>query len=162
MAPVTIFAIAAAAGTGISAIASYSAYQQQAKVAESNADAASAAARAEEQRLRRDRARRMGSIRAAYGAAGVQATGTPLEVLGDQAMEAELDALAVRYGGAVRSRNFENQADSNRSSAIGSLIGGAAGVGTSLLGSAQAGAFKKSPGTSSDFYVPEAQHGSLY
>ena len=144
-----IAAITSAVGGGISAIAGYTAGMRDSDRAEKNAASVQLAANAEEERLRRDRVRRMGAIRAAYGAAGVQMTGTPLEVLGDQAMEAELDALTVRHGGRVQAESFEDQADESRNKAIGSLIGGTFEVGTSLLGSAEKGAFKKKPSAQS-------------
>lgn len=136
-----IAAVVSAVGTGISAIGAYSAAQFQADQADRNARAVMAANRVEEERLRRDRTRRMGAIRAAYGAAGVQNTGTPLEVLGDQAMEAELDALSTRYNGASQAANLRSSASSYRSGATGSLISGGFGVGSSLLNSAAIGSF---------------------
>lgn len=70
-------------------------------LAERNAAAAEQQAAAEEMRLRRDRARRLGLTRAGFGAAGVQLAGTPLDVLADEAAEAEEEALLVRFRGRV-------------------------------------------------------------
>lgn len=125
-------------------------------LAERNAQAAIQQAAAEEVRLRRDRGRRIESTRAAFGAAGVQVQGSPLEVLADEAMEAEEDALLVRFGGEQEAQRVrlagdilarrelqialgvettgQNRAASLRAQGTASLISGFAGAaGTALL-----------------------------
>ena len=69
------------------------------QLAERNALAAIQQAEAEEVRLRRDRERRISSTRAAFGASGGQFQGTALDVIADEVMEAEEDALLIRFGG---------------------------------------------------------------
>ena len=55
----------------------------------------------EEKRLENKRMR--GSIRAAYGASGLEMSGSPLDVLEDTAVEQELDVQRVEHEGRVRS-----------------------------------------------------------
>jgi len=118
-----------AAGAGSAALGGVMAFQQgqyQAKVAEQNAKyqasvaqqnaafytalgeqnakTAEATAAAEETRMRRDRARRLAASAAKFGASGVQLTGSPLEVLANEASENEEAALLVRYGGQVEAQ----------------------------------------------------------
>lgn len=124
-------------------------------LAERNAQAAIDRAAAEEVRLRRDRDRRIESTRATFGASGVQIQGSPLEVLADEAMEAEEDALLIRFGGervaeqarltgAILARrelqtalgvetSGQLRADALRASGTASLIGGFGQAGRSLL-----------------------------
>lgn len=81
-----------------------------ARVAERNAVIARQQAGAAEAAHRRDVSRRMGSIRAGFGASGVTLEGTPLEVLEDSAAMAELDALNIRYQGELRAIGFKDEA----------------------------------------------------
>lgn len=125
------------------------------RLAERNAQAAIQQAGAVETRLRRDRDRRIESTRAAFGASGVQFQGSPLEVIADEALEAEEDALLIRFGGvqaaqqarlagAILARREEQEAlgfattgqvraDALRASGTASLIGGFGKAGQSLL-----------------------------
>ncbi len=123
---------------GAAVVGGLAAFQQsrfQAAVASANAKAAKQQAQAEEIRLRRDRVRRIAATRAAFGAAGVALAGTPLDVLAEQALEAEEDALLTRFGGRVRARAFRFQAGAARAGAGGALLGGALAATGTLLGS---------------------------
>lgn len=82
-----------------------------AALGERNAQAELQRAEAEEVRFRRDRQRRSAATRAAFGAAGVQVEGTPLEVLADQAAEAEEDALLIRLGGLTAAQRARLRGD---------------------------------------------------
>lgn len=104
-----------------------------AEVARANAQAARQQAAAEEIRVRRERVRRIGATRAAFGAAGVTLEGSPLDVLAEQALEAEEDALLVRFGGRVRARQFGLEATLAQQAGTAGLFGGlAGGLGTIL------------------------------
>lgn len=139
--------------TGISAVAGFAQNLRQADAEEANADYAREAAKAEEQRLRRDRSRRIGATAAAFGAAGVTFQGTPMDVLADEAALAEEDALLVRAGGELREREFRIGADRARSKAVGSLLGGAISIaGTSLLADSGSGTTTAAP--TSDASLP--------
>lgn len=117
----------------LSGIAGYQQAQFQSAVARANAQAARQQAEAEEVRLRREFVRRQAATRAAFGAAGVGLAGTPLDVLAEQAMIAEEDALLVRYGGRMQAREARLEASLFGRQATGSLLGGfASGLGTVL------------------------------
>lgn len=79
--------------------------------------------------------RRMSSIRAQYGAAGIDLAGSPLEVLQDSAIEGALDVSRTRYKGELRAIEQTDNAQLSRMeasnartagtiSAVGSLFGG--------------------------------------
>lgn len=53
---------------------------------------------------RRENRRVLSSIRATYGASGLELAGSPLDVLEDTAVEQELDAQRVSYEGRIRGR----------------------------------------------------------
>ncbi|MBR0660213.1 hypothetical protein [Neoroseomonas oryzicola] len=124
--PQAIPVIVMVAATAASAYASYSQGQQQAQASRQNAQAARVnaavaqtqaefnARRAERQaaetrdqaqydeaRARERAAFLLSDQRARLGAAGVDLTGSPIEVLGFQAGQSELDALAIRRRGAT-------------------------------------------------------------
>lgn len=113
MAPAAAIAALAvtAVGTGLSIAGSL----QQ-------ADAEKDAASAEAQQIKRDRMRRIGAARAKFGAAGVRIEGTPLDVLGDLAAEAELDRQLALYGGRLRSGEARQQAVATGIKGAGSLL----------------------------------------
>lgn len=64
-----------------------------------------------ERRLRVQQRKRIGDIRAGYGASGLQIAGSPLAVLQESVANAELDALTVRYEGELRARDQEQQGE---------------------------------------------------
>lgn len=53
---------------------------------------------------RRENRRTLSTIRAAYGASGLDLAGSPLDVLEDSALELELDASRISYEGRARNR----------------------------------------------------------
>ena len=76
-------------------------------VADANAAQARNAAAIEEDTSRFRTGRLMATQRANYAASGLSFEGSPLEVMGDTAAQAELDALRIRYGGEVQARAEE-------------------------------------------------------
>jgi len=96
-----------------------------------------------EERLRRDRERRLGALRAAIGGRGVQLTGSPLAILADQAAEAEEEALLVRFQGVQRAQAIQYgasyEASLAKSQGLAQGILGFGSAATSLLGGLQAG-----------------------
>jgi hypothetical protein len=94
----------AASGAGVSALDSFSKWQQakfDEDVADANVGIVRENAAIEEERVRRDRIRKIGAAEAAFGAAGVDLMGTPLDVLADLTVQKELDALNVRRKGQL-------------------------------------------------------------
>lgn len=103
--------------TGLSAVGSLAQGNQQAAAAEYNAEvsraegqAAEAAAGLEETQFRRKADKLFSNQRALYGTSGIATEGSPLEVMADTAAKAELDALAIRYGGQVAKSRAYSQA----------------------------------------------------
>lgn len=101
-----------------------------AAVARNNALQAQYSAQYEEERSRDEARRRLSSQFASRS--GITPDGAPLEVLGAAAAEAELDAQAIRYGGASRARAAQQQGDAivarQRSAAGKAVLGGATGA----------------------------------
>ncbi len=122
-------------------IAGRQAAQFQAGIARQNAVAIVQQAQAREVRLRREQRRRIGLTRASFGAAGVQLPGTPLDVLAEQALEAEEDAQLIRFGGRVRAREQLIRASVFEAQGRGSILGGFSAAGGTFLRAQQAGAF---------------------
>lgn len=88
--------------------------QYNAQRDEQNAILAEQQAAANEQRFRVLALKNQGSITAAYGASGVAATGSVLDVLGESAANAELDALTIRHNGQIKATNLRNDAAMER------------------------------------------------
>jgi hypothetical protein len=152
-------AVVAAVSTVVSAYAAYSQGQQQAAGLRANAQATRAQSdlnarqlnlRADQQRAaaeyeeerQRERTRFMlAEQRARTGAAGIEMEGSPLEVLGFSAQQAELDALAIRQRGRVQVADTLLAAGQQRvSGQQGSMLDewraqGAADAGTAKAGS---------------------------
>lgn len=98
-------------------------------MAKRNATLARQQGRVAEADFRRQARRRLGAARAAYGASGVDMTGSPLDVLGDEAAFAEQQALLIRYGmrGAVQGERLAGRVAGvqARNNAIGTGLSGA-------------------------------------
>jgi len=94
--------------------ASYQAYEYNAKVAENEAVMARQAADIEEKRFRRRVQAMLGSTRAATAGSGLLLEGSAMEVLGENAAQSELDALAIRYAGTVGEVRARAQAATER------------------------------------------------
>lgn len=125
------------AGTAISAggaiasgVAQRQSAQFQAAVAKQNASLARQRAALDEDRVRRQDRRLLGTIKA-RGAA--QAGDFPLDLIADAASEIELDALLTRFGGELGSRDALNRAAAARASGQAALAGGIISAGGSLL-----------------------------
>lgn len=113
------------AGTAVSAVSAVSqgmaanaqaqsqanAAQYNATIAEQNASSALAAASANEDAQRRKTAGEMGRLRAGLAENGIGLdSGTATDLTEQSAMNAELDALNIRYGGQQQARAYKTQA----------------------------------------------------
>ena len=87
----------------------------------------------------------IGAGRAGYGASGVTADGSALDVLGASAANAALDAITIRNQGDIRATAYRNQATldtfagnnarvAGQISAVGSLLGAGSSMAGSTLG----------------------------
>jgi hypothetical protein len=111
----------------------------QEELADRNAVAARRQAELDEVRTRRSQRRVAGRTTAQFGAAGITLMGTPLEVLADQALEQEENAMLVRFGGdiaAQRSRAKSEVYAFRRRGLLATTAGG--GMGTLLGGISKA------------------------
>ena len=103
-------------------------------VANQNAEQAIAQAAEEERRTRVIARKQIGAARAAYGASGVSLEGSPLDVLGEMAATAEMDALTVRHAGRVRAAGYMNEARLDKFRAKTARTGAYFGASGALLG----------------------------
>jgi len=143
--------VLSAIGTGASAIGQIKAGEDTKAMGEYNQEVAAQEAKAARQKaaydidLQRDKANRLMSMqRAAYAKAGVDFTqsGTPLDVLLQQAKDAEMDSLAIGYSGdiavnkAINRGNIyglqgEQAASAGKVGAIGTIFKGIGNLGYS-------------------------------
>jgi hypothetical protein len=122
-------ALVGAVSTAVAAGGSIAAGVQQQQTAKADAKEATQVAAYDEAQSR-DRAKRLlGAQRAAYAKAGVDMSGTPLDVTADTAAQQEIDALAIRWGGQQRAAGFRAQGQQ-------SLIEGVSSAGSSILSGA--------------------------
>ena len=136
----TIAAVTSAASAGMAAYGGYKQGEQMAStqkwnasVARANAAAAKEKAAAEEAQTRERYGRVMATQRTLYGASGVDMGGTPLLVMEEQAKQAEIDALTIRYGGNLLSTRNLNEAESLTQQAGATQSAAGIGVGSTLL-----------------------------
>lgn len=101
-----------------------------------NAELARQRAQEDERQFRLNFRRDTGRNVAAIGASGVKMEGSPLEVLQDNAVMAEEDALRIRRGGQAEYESYLRQARAYRQG--GAAAGRAAGIGAAatVLGGA--------------------------
>jgi hypothetical protein len=116
--------------------AASAAAEEDARMQTKNADLSREQAGEEEKRQRILNTKRLGSMRAAYGASGLSLEGSPEDVLVDSAKNAELDALSIRHAGELKARGFNDESirarnkaatyrDNAYFGAAGTLLGGA-------------------------------------
>lgn len=128
----------AAAGTIVQGQASSDMADYNARVSENEAVAAKQQAAYEEERQRERAARLRSSTRAAVAKSGLDLEGSPLTVMEDTAVNAEMDALAVRYSGSVADARARSQAGLDRMQGAAARTGSYFSAGASLLNGASA------------------------
>ena len=118
-----------AAGTAVSAAGAIQSSQAQAAAFEYQGEIARRQAEYAEARYRERSQRLLSSQRTAIAKSGVTIEGTPLEVMTKTAEDAELDALAIRYGGITAQQAARFEAGSARTAgryrAVSNLLTGA-------------------------------------
>ena len=133
MEPATAALLISAVGTIGSTVAGISQARGQARAAELEGQMARDKAQIEERQYRSRAATILGKQEAIIGASGVDpSTGTPLEVMMDQARKAEEEALTIRYGGELEEYSARTRARQARGQIPG-IIAGGIGQGGSLL-----------------------------
>lgn len=139
-----------AAGAGVSAYASYEQGQTAKKVSKRNAEAMERSAKNEElesrEQSRRERVhnrRSQARQRAMIAKSGVIETGSPLEVMAEDAGRLELRVLDQRRTSRMQQESMKSGASLERFSGRQAARAGSIQAGASLLqGFGQAGAFK--------------------
>lgn len=126
-------AAVAAAGAVMGGIQASNAAKANAQAAEFEADAAEDAARQREDAHRRMFARFQATQRTGYAASGVTMEGSPLDVMTDSAIEAELDALNIRHQGDAEATALKWQSRLYRSQGKQAMTAGVMRAGTTLL-----------------------------
>ena len=139
-----------AIGTGMGIVGSISQaqtqaaiYEQNAKLAERKGEAERIAGKEKTRQLSVQQRKAVGAQVAAYGGAGVDLTGSPLDVMADTYANYERDIQTTGYNADVARRTGQAQADiyrwgASRASATGYMNAGTTlltSVGQSLLGS---------------------------
>ena len=111
--------------------AAYQAQQNSAKIAKQQAQL-------EERKQRRQLLLQYGSARAQFAAAGVNLDGSVSDVLDDLTTEGELNALSIRYQGAVRAHEARTRARlgllNTGFQALGQAVGSAGSFGSGESG----------------------------
>jgi hypothetical protein len=146
-----VSAIAAVASAVIGATGAVISADSQRKAANYNADRAEQNAKAAEEkaaydeRMHRESVRKILSAqRALYGDSGLSMEGSPLLVMEDSTKQAELDALAIRYGGDINAAQQRSSANLLRMQGANAQTAGYITAGTTLLSGAKAaGAYFK-------------------
>lgn len=103
-----------------------------ASIARYNANVSQQAGQIEEDRVRRDSRRRIGRIRAAIGASGLDG-GSADDLLADSMYQAELDALMTRFNYNNQAKGFAMQASMYNSAAGDAMTAGYIGAASALL-----------------------------
>lgn len=133
-------AVASTAVGTVSAIqqgnAAKNAAEYNAKVAENNAIAARQQADYEERMTLQKRDRLLSAQRVATAASGLDLEGSPLALMEDTAVEAELDALNIRRSGTVAEARSRSQAAADRMEGQARQQAGYMSAGASLLNGA--------------------------
>lgn len=137
MAVMTIVSLAFSAMSAISqGRQQKNAADYNAAVANNNAIAARQQAAANAQAQARESRRRIGTARAGYGASGVALEGSPLDIIEQSAMEAELDRQNILYAGDLKAQGYESTATLERSKGKNAMSSAYFKAGSSLLSSA--------------------------
>ena len=137
-------AVSAIIGLVIAAVQAYAAYEQgqaqqevydyNAKVARQQAESAKQAATLQAEADRERSRRIIGRQRSLYGVAGVEVdAGSPLLIKADSARQAELNAQAIEWQGAVQAQNFMQESVLDRFMGRAAARAGTFGAGSTLL-----------------------------
>lgn len=129
------------AGTGLSAFGQYQAGEEASAVAKYNqqvkqreAQAAEQQAMIQSRKQAQAAARKMSELRAGLGASGVvTTTGTPLEILGEQARQSELENLEIGYEGTQEAAKLRAEGKMIRREGRSARRAARIGAGTTLL-----------------------------
>lgn len=124
-------AVMTAVATGIQVVgalqqasAASKADKYNAAVATQNAQIAKDQADMQLRQQQTDSYRKLGAIKAGYGASGVTSDGSPMDILADSYTQSELDASTIVYNGKVRAAGYTNSANLDRAAASNATTAG--------------------------------------
>ena len=100
------------------------AFSYNSRISTYNAEVTEQQGEIAETQVRQDSRRRIGSIRANVGASGLSLEGSPEDVLGESAYNAEINALNTRYNFGVKATEHRMQAGLQKTRARSTRIGG--------------------------------------
>ena len=130
--------IASAAMQAVGSIAqgnaANAAAQANATALSNQAEAELRASGAREEQQRRQNRQFLGAQRAALAQAGIGVDGSAYDIARQSAINAELDALNIRYEGQLRSKNLRDQATITRFEGKQAKTAGYLGAGAAILG----------------------------
>ena len=137
----------AAAATVVSTVGAISSAKAQSDAMNYNADLARKNATIADQqsaeamrRNEQDTYRKLGALRAGYGASGVGTDGSPMDVLADSYTNAALDAENTKYQYKLKSIGYQNDANLDSANADNAMKSGYVNAASrALLGAAQTG-----------------------
>lgn len=104
-----------------------------AAVATQNAQIAKDQAAANLSQQQTDAYRKLGAIKAGYGASGIGTSGSPMDVLADSFTQSELDANTIIYNGKIKAAGYTNTANLDNASAANARSAGYTNAASSLL-----------------------------
>jgi hypothetical protein len=114
--------------------------QYNAEIAKRNEQLALQSTASQIEDKQREQRRQIGSIRAAYGASGLELAGSPLDVLEDTATEQQYDLAKVEHTGRMKAlgykdqqNQFEAQASNELAAAPIAALGSIFSAGSSLM-----------------------------
>jgi hypothetical protein len=138
--PITLALIGVVGSTAMNAIGSIAqgnaanaAAQANANALTQQAEAESRAANAREEAQRRQNRQFLGAQRAALAQAGIGLNGSAYDVARQSAINAELDALNIRYEGQLAAKGLRDQATIQRFEGRQAKTAGYLGAGAALL-----------------------------
>ncbi len=162
--PVSWGYVAAYLAAGTAVASGYQQNQQakgEADLANANAETAAQQANAAEETQRRRNRSILARQRAAIAESGIGFGGSAERLQQDSAVQAELDALSVRYEGRLRGLGFQNEARFARSRGRAAVTSGWLSAAGSLLGGmSDATALRAAGGGSSRGLFPKFQQGT--
>lgn len=104
-----------------------------ASVARQNAKIAEDQGKADLARQQTDAYRKLGAIKAGYGASGITQAGSPMDVLADSFTESQLDANTIIYNSKIKAAGYTNTANLDDASAKNARAAGRTNAASSLL-----------------------------
>jgi hypothetical protein len=125
--------IAQIGGKVFAGIGDQKAANYNAKLIEAQARQAAEASSYDEAALRRQQRQEIASQVASIGSRGLDVSGSIVDVIRQNAANAEMDALALRYRGQIEQAGYKSQAQMKRYEGKQALYSGIAGAGSKLL-----------------------------